>query len=683
MRTSGLDYLLTGIGGSLALYSLGQGIVRPDVGWVFVALFILGTVTSWLLATLRSDSKFILADGFVYCGVALLTGYLAQNLSHVFGENPFPDQLSAAGTISWVLVVGSFVSWRDQTLLFQAVPCIAIFGLVGCYDTFRPAAYLFFGFLLCISTLFARVQSRTMMRIALKAKVRTSLDQEDAVKSVRRGPWRAVAGPEWALGSAGVIVLISFIGAPFIQESVSSVAGRVQVRLPLNRGSNQPNTLPLLGDGNRVGRGPVKLSDDPVLRYTGDSPRYLRTKIYRSYQAGVWSRSQISDSNELFQSSTEMFTAAKDQIKHPINITYSVEVVTGRLDGVPVPGEPLNLDANEDVIRRRDGTFSLQNIRRGGYPPFQGKSVVPSPQDQPVDAVHSLTGSLKELSDAGYAPASVVHFAEQVTKGAKTDFDKAMAIENAISKACTYNQNISPTPPSADPVDYFLFKSHEGYCDLFASSMVLMARSVGIPARYVTGFYPFDNEKDEEGRYIIREKDSHAWAELFFKDTGWVVFDATEGATEAPGSERGGHIDNHPLWQRPWFVSLVSFVVLVLGGLGLRRFAQRYNLRSSLDTSNPIFVDHKARDSVGKSLTIFVQALERKTSVRKLPSQTVTEYLEAVRPQLKGSLETAEALTQTFLTALYSPNAPSVTEAITIRAKTKAFAKNLRRKDPS
>jgi hypothetical protein len=77
-------------------------------------------------------------------------------------------------------------------------------------------------------------------------------------------------------------------------------------------------------------------------------------------------------------------------------------------------------------------------------------------------------------------------------------------------------------------VDHFLFSpdGQRGYCLHYASAMVLMARSVGIPARLVLGYAP--GERIEDGVFQVTNKASHAWAELYFPGYGWQIFESTK-----------------------------------------------------------------------------------------------------------------------------------------------------------
>ena len=78
-----------------------------------------------------------------------------------------------------------------------------------------------------------------------------------------------------------------------------------------------------------------------------------------------------------------------------------------------------------------------------------------------------------------------------------------------------------------------MFHSRVGWCEQIASSLVVLARSVGIPARLVTGFAPGGRDA-LTGRFVVRERDAHAWAEIYFPGIGWQGFDPT-----AVGPARG------------------------------------------------------------------------------------------------------------------------------------------------
>ncbi len=88
-----------------------------------------------------------------------------------------------------------------------------------------------------------------------------------------------------------------------------------------------------------------------------------------------------------------------------------------------------------------------------------------------------------------------------------------------------------------NPIEEFLFDNRRGHCELFASSMVLMLRSQGIPARLITGFLGGEPSALED-YFIVRQSNAHAWVEAYIPGKGWRVFEPTPpSGRPAPGSD--------------------------------------------------------------------------------------------------------------------------------------------------
>jgi hypothetical protein len=75
-------------------------------------------------------------------------------------------------------------------------------------------------------------------------------------------------------------------------------------------------------------------------------------------------------------------------------------------------------------------------------------------------------------------------------------------------------------------VDRFLFEDRIGFCEQIGSSLVVMLRSLGIPARLAVGYTPGERNPFT-GLYEVRARDAHAWAEVYFPGLGWQGFDPT------------------------------------------------------------------------------------------------------------------------------------------------------------
>ena len=133
-------------------------------------------------------------------------------------------------------------------------------------------------------------------------------------------------------------------------------------------------------------------------------------------------------------------------------------------------------------------------------------------------------------------PERVRDLAKEITRGLTNPYDRAKAIESYLRTTYPYDLEI-PTPPEGqDVADYFLFDLKRGYCDYYATAMVVLARSSGIPARFVSGYSP--GEYDAlNAQYVVRELNAHSWAEIYFPEVGWVEFEPTASEPEIQRAE--------------------------------------------------------------------------------------------------------------------------------------------------
>lgn len=129
-------------------------------------------------------------------------------------------------------------------------------------------------------------------------------------------------------------------------------------------------------------------------------------------------------------------------------------------------------------------------------------------------------------------PGRVYKLAHGIADKYNTPYEKASAIENYLKKNYPYDLNTSKLPKRTDFVDYFMFTEKKGYCSYFATAMAVMCRIVGVPSRYVEGFFVFNRQPDGGYTYILNS-DSHSWVELYFDSVGWVPFDPTPGNPSA------------------------------------------------------------------------------------------------------------------------------------------------------
>ncbi|MBS4197826.1 DUF4129 domain-containing protein [Bacillus sp. FJAT-49870] len=131
-------------------------------------------------------------------------------------------------------------------------------------------------------------------------------------------------------------------------------------------------------------------------------------------------------------------------------------------------------------------------------------------------------------------PERVRDLAEELTKDQDNWFDKAKAIERYFKSGdFVYSQSDVAIPTEdQDYVDQFLFDTKKGYCDNFSTSMVVLLRAAGVPARWAKGYSAgqYNGETDGKDRiYKVTNNDAHSWVEVYFPSEGWVPFEPTIG----------------------------------------------------------------------------------------------------------------------------------------------------------
>ena len=197
--------------------------------------------------------------------------------------------------------------------------------------------------------------------------------------------------------------------------------------------------------------------------------------------------------------------------------------------------EQLVLVAGELVTVDRDFSASWRSPED-----FYG-AVVRSPQYRATSLVNKIddgelrqaTGIYPDWVSQRYLqlpegiPNRVLELSRELTAIEPTPYDRARAIEAYLRKI-PYSLDIPAPPPGREVSDYFLFDLLKGYCDYYATAMVVLARASGLPSRLVTG-YASGEFNIERGVYVVTAADAHSWVEVYFQGFGWVEFEPTGG----------------------------------------------------------------------------------------------------------------------------------------------------------
>ncbi|VEF49193.1 transglutaminase-like enzymes, cysteine protease YebA [Bacillus freudenreichii] len=185
---------------------------------------------------------------------------------------------------------------------------------------------------------------------------------------------------------------------------------------------------------------------------------------------------------------------------------------------------PFTINGNEARLNKytiyyRPASYSMKELR--------GINELPKEEDY-----FGLKKQYTQLPET--LPARVHDLARELTDEYDNWYDKARAIEKHFqSGKFSYDQTRVAIPAKdEDYVDQFLFDTKRGYCDNFSTSMVVMLRSLDIPARWVKGYAPgkYKGSAGDDYRiYEVTNNEAHSWVEVLFPTMGWVPFEPTKG----------------------------------------------------------------------------------------------------------------------------------------------------------
>ena len=253
------------------------------------------------------------------------------------------------------------------------------------------------------------------------------------------------------------------------------------------------------------------------------------------------------------------------------------------------------------------------------------------------------------------------NLANELTKDKESNYDKAASIRDFfLSGEYVYSLELPVNREKGSYIDYFIFEGKEGYCVQYATAMTLLCRSSGIPARYVEGYLV--TEKDENGNYVVRESNGHAFVQVFIPGYGWKIFDPTPSSEDGEvdgikenNAGSGGSLSGLKV-SFTLFVLGVLFIILIVGLVYLilyltkrNRFLYRikkYNKEESFEALIKDSIELLGKVDIepyaGETELIFAQRVESHIDVGFLNlMKSYYEYKYAFKEVFKKDLEEA------------------------------------------
>lgn len=288
-----------------------------------------------------------------------------------------------------------------------------------------------------------------------------------------------------------------------------------------------------------LGRGNV-LSEDEILtaiaqsKLPAETRLYWRSRVYDQYENGQWTVSEFSTRDIEANAFDVNFPSFPER---PARLHSFTLYNNQPLKTLIFPAQPnwTNLAVQIEYAQNPDGSVDLFAIHSN--PPL------------PIGKTYSARASLSSITEEQLRAAGEVYplwvterylqlpdsltertkqLAFEITKDFDTPYEKTVAITEYLRSHITYVEMLEELPTNQEIIDWFLFDYQKGFCNYYATAEVLLLRSLGIPARLAVGFAEGTLEDLQTANvYVVRQRDAHAWPEVFFPNIGWIEFEPT------------------------------------------------------------------------------------------------------------------------------------------------------------
>jgi len=688
------------------IFAANAALTEPDYGWMTDTILLsgLGFLFSYGSRRLGITPR-TLDYGFAGIILVLLACVAARQFDLVqllpLGADR-PD-LRLMSAIVWTGTIWSWALRTDNRVVGATVPTMAVLGMAATIDVNTPVLVCFRVFILTV--IFLLIHQNYLQNRSRAASILSS------------APQRLLLAQFAQAGLCGLVVLLAgmlVIVPAQVVFSRLSLAQAIRHLAAIQADPGNPNAIHRFSDDDNlsIGTGDAwSSSPDIVMRVTpsDQAPHYWRGRTYDVYTGDGWQSSLENDQTPVPAANTT-FGGLSDFLSYTLppsltpgdpaqatsrpllTTTYEVRGETNQFYYADAPrrvifeaGSARDDSGMQTVL---DGRLGLQGGGAVRFP-YQVVSALPPSLSQPgvadrlrqagttyPDAVtkrYLAQSSAALPDDLTFYQQCVADAFQRLSPNQHDPLDETSALRDWVSQRCVYTLTPPLLPENSDHVHAFLGDTRKGYCDMFASSLAVLCRTAGIPARLAVGFAPGDPDGQS---FNLRAEDKHAWTEVYFPGTGWIAFDATAG-TVTDGTVPNATSSHKLSWLSRFHLNLGSDWKLVYLLVGLILSIAAYVAKTEIYDPWRLKRRAKARPSLqtqhrpGRDLAHPYARLTRslaKIGLPRRPEETPREYAARVLPALPPlerewnvslSPPLVSALTDAFTEACYAdPSAP-------------------------
>jgi transglutaminase-like putative cysteine protease len=267
-------------------------------------------------------------------------------------------------------------------------------------------------------------------------------------------------------------------------------------------------------------------SSQPHFLVESPRPAYWRTGAYDTYTGDGWENSETGRQDLPL---VDTVGPNRESLVQEVTLRQSATALPGAWQPVDVRGLS-GVSATPQRALRADERVPAGTTYRvvSSVPTDDPERLRNVGRDYPAAIRERYTQLPAETPDR------LREFTTELTADADSPYEKAVRIERWLESEKSYS--LSATHEGGSVADQFVFEMERGYCEYFATAMVAMLRSEGIPARYVVGYSTGQAVGDDE--YVVRAMNAHAWVEVYVPERGWVRFDPTPARSRLANEAR-------------------------------------------------------------------------------------------------------------------------------------------------
>jgi transglutaminase-like putative cysteine protease len=549
--------------GIIGVWILGARLATPLLDLGQAILSVTPQIIPAIRAKLPIDTTVITDAWLVITEASRALSARLQTWTMSFHENVTVNDALVRNMI-WILILWLISAWMGwfaarRNAVAALLPSILVLALITSYSEYRIETLWLMVFILLLLMGVWNYKNHTTQW------ERRSVDYSD---SIRYDVSQAVIFLSLVIGMVAFITpSISWREIrDYLRErgknEIAESLGVQQQQVPAKKTPGLKPTLPrehLLSGGfaqsqqivMTIRTGELPPVVNPAL--TADAPRYYwRSTTYDTYVGEGWVTS--SAPSQRYEANTPLIPGLLNGYR-TLHLDVDMVEPEGKLfwsgilfsANVPLRADwrlrpQANLFADQSALLQTD-----MFVAASGATAYEAEAYVPLVT---VEELRAASTDYPDVIRQRYlklpesVPERVRQLAREITKDKTTAYDKAKAIE-AHLRTYPYDLEVPAPPENQDVAEYFLFDLKKGYCDYYATAMVVLARASGLPARFVSG-YASGSYDAANAAYIVRELHAHSWAEVYFPEIGWIEFEPTAAQPEIELPPRKEEITSTP-----------------------------------------------------------------------------------------------------------------------------------------